>query len=259
MEKLSKNRFEDFFNDTNYLSLKNYLYNYKLRKRMVEKEFKNIWPIYKEIILEVGSGISPMVTSHDNVVYADISFSAIHALKEVHKKGFYVVADCTCLPFRSESVSHVVCSEVIEHIANDKNLVMEVERVLKPAGSFVITFPHRRIYFSFDDYFVGHYRRYEIDNMTNLLTNAGLTPLFTKKVLGFLDKFTMASLCLFIRLFKIQSKDKTVLAGSQNILSFLYPFFKWLNLLYAFPAWIDATLTPLRFSTVLLIKAIKDK
>lgn len=254
MDKINKNRFDDFFIDANYLSLKNYLYNYKLRKRMVEKEFRNI---YEGIILEVGSGISPTITFCDSIVYVDISFAALQELKKVHKNGFYVVADVTCLPFKSESVSHVVCSEVIEHIENDKDLVMEIERVLESSGSLVITFPHRKIYLSFDDYFVGHYRRYEMDSMINLLTNAGLTPVLTKKVLGLLDKFTMASLCLFIRLFKIKTKGKTVSTGNQNIHRFLYPIFQWLNRLYAFFAWIDACLTPLKFSTVLLIKAIK--
>ncbi len=53
------NRFQDFFEESKYTLLKNYLYNYRLRKMAVEKclHHENI-----KLILEVGSGISPVMT-----------------------------------------------------------------------------------------------------------------------------------------------------------------------------------------------------
>lgn len=254
MEQHEKNRFEDFFADRKYLSLKNNLYNYVLRKRAIEKEFGDA---DKGVVLEVGCGISPTVTSLDAVVYSDLSFAALHTLDKMLNKGFYVVADGTCLPFKSKSFSHVVCSEVMEHIENDKKAVIEIARILEPAGSFVITFPHRKMYFSIDDYYVGHYRRYELNDMINLLNNAGLTPISIKKVLGPLEKVTMVALFLFIKLFKIHAKSKAVYNKNKKISRFLSLFFKWLNQFYAVLAWIDARIMPLNVSTVLLIKAIK--
>ncbi|MEA3428219.1 MAG: hypothetical protein U9Q84_03140 [Thermodesulfobacteriota bacterium] len=48
------NRFQDFFEESKYTLLKNYLYNYRLRKMAVEKslQHENI-----KLILEVGQSI----------------------------------------------------------------------------------------------------------------------------------------------------------------------------------------------------------
>ena len=53
------NRFEDFFADDAYVSMKNLLYNYLLRKRAIRK---CLLKQERGLILEVGSGLSPMVT-----------------------------------------------------------------------------------------------------------------------------------------------------------------------------------------------------
>ncbi|MBW2663361.1 MAG: hypothetical protein JRD93_15590 [Deltaproteobacteria bacterium] len=67
MNHSKANRFQDFFEESKYTLLKNYLYNYRLRKMAVEKslQHENI-----KLILEVGSGfrgaklkICPLVMS----------------------------------------------------------------------------------------------------------------------------------------------------------------------------------------------------
>jgi len=64
------NRFETFFETGAYTDLKNSLYNYRLRKRSVTAKIQNA----PGPVLEVGSGISPMITGRDAVVYSDLSF-----------------------------------------------------------------------------------------------------------------------------------------------------------------------------------------
>lgn len=46
------------------------------------------------------------------------------------------------LPFPSNSFDYVTCFEVIEHIRNDKNLMSEIIRVLKPKGYLVLSTPY---------------------------------------------------------------------------------------------------------------------
>ena len=46
------------------------------------------------------------------------------------------------LPFPSNSFDYVTCFEVIEHIKNDKNLIKEIERILKPYGYFILSTPY---------------------------------------------------------------------------------------------------------------------
>ncbi|MBU4344302.1 MAG: hypothetical protein KKC73_02640 [Proteobacteria bacterium] len=72
------NRFQDFFEESKYTLLKNYLYNYRLRKMAVEKslQHENI-----KLILQMGSGISSVMTRTDSIVYSDLSFTALRLLK----------------------------------------------------------------------------------------------------------------------------------------------------------------------------------
>jgi hypothetical protein len=69
MRQSEANPFHEFFADSRYLSLKNHLYNYVLRKRAIEKRLQTG---HMDMVLEVGSGISPTVTYFKKVVYTDI-------------------------------------------------------------------------------------------------------------------------------------------------------------------------------------------
>ena len=122
------NRFEDFFAKDKYHLLKNYLYNYLLRKEAVENALKNE---LLDRVLEVGSGISPMITRWNRVVYTDLSLTAVQALRRTCGKGWYVVADCTRLPFKRNTFSHTICSEVLEHIEDDTAAICEMSRLAR--------------------------------------------------------------------------------------------------------------------------------
>lgn len=98
MKHPETNRFQSLFEEDKYVILKNYLYNYLLRKLAVEKNLLQERP---ELILEVGSGISPVMTRTNRIIYSDLSFRALQILKHAHGKGWYVVADGMRLPFKS--------------------------------------------------------------------------------------------------------------------------------------------------------------
>jgi ubiquinone/menaquinone biosynthesis C-methylase UbiE len=254
MKQSEGNRFQEFFMDDKYIILKNYLYNYLLRKHAVEKTFRNE---KHDITLEVGSGISPVVTADNHIVYSDLSLLALRQLKQSLGKGMYVVADGMQLPFRSGSFSHVISSEVLEHLEDDRKALNEIARVIKPFGSFIVTFPHRRFYFAKDDRFVNHFRRYELAEMEERLKNVKLYPIFVQKVLGPLEKMTM---CMSISVFSIIQrfhKSSIKNAGTSNQMVIISFIFKWINRLYAGLVWLDAIIMPRALSTVLLIKAVK--
>ena len=91
------NRFDDFFVEPAYLSLKNHLYNYQVRKRAVRERLPRQ---VEGMTLEVGSGISPISPATDRTVFTELSFSALRCLKAGQGAGHYVVADATRLPFK---------------------------------------------------------------------------------------------------------------------------------------------------------------
>jgi ubiquinone/menaquinone biosynthesis C-methylase UbiE len=254
MKQSGSNRFQEFFMDEKYIILKNYLYNYLLRKYAVEKTFQNE---KHDISLEVGSGISPVVTTDNHIVYSDLSLLALQQLKQSLGKGMYVVADGMKLPFKSGSFSHVISSEVLEHIEDDRRALDEIARVIKLSGVFIVTFPHRRFYFANDDRFVQHFRRYELSDMKDRIKESGLHPVLVKKVLGPLEKITMCTVVYFFSVAKKFHKSNKKRALSSRNLFLFSSFFKLFNRLYAGLVWLDAIIMPRALSTVLLIKAVK--
>lgn len=254
--------FQKLFNEYRYLELKNYLYNYLLRKRAVQKYLYDDNPLR---ILEVGSGISALTSQSDSVVYSDISFDAIKILKKLLGSGSYVVADGTHLPFRSDSFSHAVCSEVLEHIEQDHQTIRELYRVLqKSSGSVLITVPHRKRYFSYDDSYVNHIRRYEIGEIVERLQSNGFKPILIKKVLGPLEKITMLPATILFEAITRRRSPKNVPNDIPvpKHLQLIGLLFKWSNIFYRGIVWLDAQIMPLSMATVILIKSItheKDK
>ena len=52
-------------------------------------------------------------------------------------------ADARALPFPSESFDAVVCSEVLEHIVEDRAALREINRVLRNGGLLLVSVPHQ--------------------------------------------------------------------------------------------------------------------
>jgi SAM-dependent methyltransferase len=251
------NRFDDFFAEEKYLLLKNHLYNYLLRKRAIGKALGRGNP---GLILEVGSGISPVTTpgAGDPVIYSDASFLAMRRLKQALGKGSFVVADVTRLPFREGVFDHAVCSEVLEHVEDDGTALKELSRVLGSSGRLIVTFPHRKFYFANDDQFVGHLRRYELGEMEDRLRAADFIPLSVEKILGPLEKVTMMIVVYGIEQAQRRRAGRMTEDRPGAINHTLIGLYRWANRAYAAAAWADAKMMPRLFSTVLLIKAGKN-
>lgn len=247
------NRFQTFFQDDIYRRLKNDLYNYRLRKNAVERAISGD-PV--QLVLEVGSGLSPIITKTERVIYSELSFTALAALRSTGNNGMYVVADATNLPFKGGCFSHTVCSEVLEHIEADGKVVDELTRVMAPGGFCTITFPHRKAYFSIDDCMVNHFRRYELGEIDTLFTRHGLQIKTIGKILGPFDK--LAWLCGAAVYTLIQKRRKTNMGRKRQqkyaaveMLAFL---FKQMNRFVMLLAWCEARIVPRSMASVLLMK-----
>jgi ubiquinone/menaquinone biosynthesis C-methylase UbiE len=99
-------------------------------------------------------------------------------------KGDYhlLVANVTKLPFKDGSFGKVICSEVLEHIPEDKMALDELIRVLRKDGAIGISVPHHfaesicwklsREYYGFPG---GHIRNYKTRQLLDLAETAGLS------------------------------------------------------------------------------------
>lgn len=95
--------------------------------------------------LVVGCGSGDDMTIFQNkkeVVGIDISKVAIDVQKKRFPKMKFLVADAQNLPFDNESFDCVVCSEVIEHLPDDRKFIDEAHRVLRKRGILIITTPN---------------------------------------------------------------------------------------------------------------------
>jgi len=98
--------------------------------------------------------------------------------------GHPVCSDLKKLPYRNESFDFVSALDVLEHLKDDRVAVSEMSRILKNSGIIVITVPHRMKYFTNQDRLIGHYRRYEVNELVNLFKKFNLTHLKTFGIYG---------------------------------------------------------------------------
>ncbi len=147
-------------------------------------------------ILDIGCGsgrhLAEVLTIGDTTVFgADILVGnlneAKHRLDYLDKIGQYrgicqlICADITRLPFSDNFFDLVICSEVLEHIPDDRKAVSELVRVLKPGRTMVISVPREmpeKICWALSEEYHrvenGHIRIYKKKELIRLLESTGL-------------------------------------------------------------------------------------
>ena len=125
--------------------------------------------------------------------------------EEGQSRGRYLAlrGDALQLPFRNTHFDKVICSEVLEHVPDDRQAVKELARVLKDSGTIAISVP---TYFSEAVYWRlssnyhhqpgGHVRKYRLRQLVNLLQECGLAVFATRRKHG-LHFFYWLLRCLF--------------------------------------------------------------
>jgi len=79
----------------------------------------------------------------------------------------------TDITFKDKLFDVVISGEVLEHIKDDNKVVKQFNRVLKKGGQCVISVPQNPDLWSVEDDWVGHIRRYEKEELINLLEKNG--------------------------------------------------------------------------------------
>lgn len=99
-------------------------------------------------VLDIGCSFNPFLDDyHKNgnsfVVGVDLSSISLRIGKILDSRnvGRLVCGNCESLPFENSSFDIVVCSEVMEHVANPEMLLSEISRVLKKNSSCILSVP----------------------------------------------------------------------------------------------------------------------
>ncbi len=244
------NPFEGFFRDPLYLEFKNHLYNYLRRKEEIRSLLKDA----KGLILEIGSGVSPIAEIGTGVIYSDASEEAMRYMSQKEGAEKVMAMSATDLSLKDETVSLIICSEVIEHIKDDEKALREMTRVLKPGGRLILTVPAHAYYFSYDDVFVKHERRYEIRPLVQRLEALGFDDFQLSKVAGLIEK---AGMILAVLIFKMVSrfrrKSPQPSPIGHRILRTALPIYKGANWLYSKLVKWEAKIIPFSLAAIVLI------
>ena len=111
--------------------------NDELRLEFIKKTF--LWMDKKQTLLDLGCGKKPFREIYEK--YVDYSIG-IDVPTSPHDKSLVdIQAIGTEIPFKNATFDVVICTEVMEHVAEPKQLLSEIRRVLRPDGILILTTP----------------------------------------------------------------------------------------------------------------------
>lgn len=125
--------------------------------------------------LDAGCGtgaFAKMIASKYNLIGLDTSEIALDYCR---KRGLTNLYNCTLQDFPADqwNIKALTMLDVIEHIKEDQEVVNHAFNILPRDGYFITTVPAYQWLWSQHDVWHMHYRRYNMNNFTNLHIKAG--------------------------------------------------------------------------------------
>jgi ubiquinone/menaquinone biosynthesis C-methylase UbiE len=116
-----------------------------IEKKRVKAILKMINIHKEDRVLEVGCGAGNILArlSSGKLFGVDISsFILIKAKEKLNRTAFLFQGDAQNLPCKNSVFSHIICSEVLEHLLDPSVSLLEIRRILAPRGVAVISIPN---------------------------------------------------------------------------------------------------------------------
>ncbi len=143
---------------------------------LVDPQRFNTWPMVRDLAmalprrLEVAPGLRPRLPL-DGTVFVDISQPALNGLRAVGARA--TRGRITALPCADAGFDLICALDILEHIVDDDKAMRELTRVASSDARMLLSVPlHAAAWSKFDD-FVGHYRRYEPEDIEQRLAAHG--------------------------------------------------------------------------------------
>lgn len=155
-------------------SLESYHWWYQTRKDYLESWSSGMAP--RSRILDVGSATGGNTVHLQNLGFEVVSLEFSNIGVDIQlAKGIKVVrSDAREIPFQEGSFDAIICLDVLEHILEDTQVIMEMRRVLKREGKFLISVPEDPKLWSSHDEAVNHFRRYSRGGLLTKVSDTGL-------------------------------------------------------------------------------------
>jgi len=101
-------------------------------------------------------------------------------------EALLLLADCTRVPLPDRSVGAIVSANVLEHVADDRAALGEMQRMLRPGARAAVVVPAGPDLYDYYDRFLGHERRYARGELAAKGREAGLRVVQDATIGGFL-------------------------------------------------------------------------
>jgi SAM-dependent methyltransferase len=131
-------------------------------------------------VLEIGAGegalAARLARRYDYLGLEPDRRSFLTAEERLGELGSGKVLNAAVEELPAGALFDLVCGfEVLEHIEDDRGALRSWREHVRPGGWMMLSVPAWRSRWGSSDVRVGHYRRYDRDDMEALLTDAGLT------------------------------------------------------------------------------------
>lgn len=125
----------------------------------------------KDSILDFGAGIGtfsiPLKRDGYDVSCVEPDLNQLERIKRHGLRGF---GDLSGVP--EGAYDYIFTLNVLEHIENDREVLVELASKLKPGGRLLVYVPAFQMLFSSMDRSVGHFRRYSLKELSDLVVSA---------------------------------------------------------------------------------------
>ena len=147
--------------------------------------FRRVGEVYRALfgdgaarVADIGAGLGiarrflPPDADYLGVEYSAHSIALATRIGKDHSARF-VEGGFPRLPVEDGWADYAICLEVIEHVADDRQAITELGRIVRPGGYLLLSVPGT---WYWPDYLrlIGHYRHYTRDGLAVLFDSAGL-------------------------------------------------------------------------------------
>ncbi len=155
-----------------------------------------------------GSNLNILSSKGIHAIGLDHSIYALSLIKKRLKIPL-INADLTELPLQPNSIGLIVAMDILEHLDNDADGIIELHRVLKKGGNLILTVPAFNFLRGIQDTVTGHKRRYSLKEISDKLKMGGFSILKSSYFNFFLFfPILFARRLIHLLKFKIESENK---------------------------------------------------
>jgi SAM-dependent methyltransferase len=192
--------------------------------------FEKIRPYLGEDIIEVGCGIgnlTGLLMSQGKVMAADVNEGYLRAVEDKYRdhsnlKGILIWdIQQDFLENLHPTFDTIVCSNVLEHVKNDDPVLKNFYNLLPIGGKLIILVPALRVLYNSLDRELGHFRRYNKEELLRKLAENGFRVCSLKyfNLFGILGWFVNGTLL----------RRRLLSARQIRIFNRMVPFFIWVE------------------------------